>query len=217
MRIQPQPPMAKEGASAGTPACLRFCARFGLLLAILLLAACQSTGAGDQTAAAPINPAIPPLDSGTAAAARAASQVPNARVLVVYTHPENFLDIRDRVAPSDEGENAILSDLRAYITKRAPLYLHPGGFLYVNFINIKLAGVYPVGAIGNLDQRTILSTTPPMFMFSWAVVDPAGKIIGSASEKLEENDFKDLYRSADAGDPLRYEKAVLDDWMRNHL
>ena len=186
-------------------------------LATLLLAGCQGAASEGTAAAGANDPAFPPLDSRTIAADRAANQIPNARVLVVYTHPENFLDIRDRVVPSNEGEKAILSDLRAYITKRAPLYLSGGDFLYVNFVNIKLAGVYPVGAIGNLDRRTILSTTPPMFMFGWAVVDPAGKIVGSGTEKLEEQNFKGLFRSADTGDPLRFEKAVLDDWMRDRL
>jgi hypothetical protein len=56
-----------------------------------------------------------------------------------------------------------------------------------------------------------------MFMFEWTVIDSTGKVIGSAKEKLEENNFKDLSSKADEGDPLRYEKAVLDDWMRNRL
>ena len=196
---------------------LRISAVLGIQLSIFLLSACQSTVGTEKAAPATAVSDHPPLDSGTVAAARAASLTPNDRTLVVFTHPETFLDIRDRYAPSNEGESKILSDLRDYIALRAPLYLHKGDFLYVNFINIKLAGVYPVGSIGNLDRRTILDTTPPMFMFGWAVVDPSGKVVGNAWEKLEPNDFKDLYRSADPGDLLRYEKAVLDDWMRNKL
>lgn len=188
-------------------------------LAVLsgLLAGCEGTAGGVGATDATTTPALRPLDSETIAAARAANPAANPRVLVVFTHPEKFLDIRDRVVPSDEGENEILAGFREFIAKRAPIYLPSGDSLYVNFINIKLAGVYPVGAIGNLDHRTILSSTPPMFMFSWEVTDPSGSIVKSAWEKLEADNFKDLFKSADPGDLFRYEKAVLDDWMRNSI
>jgi hypothetical protein len=182
-----------------------------------LLAGCESTRGGAVAVSAKVIPTLPPLDSATIAAAREANPSADPRVLVIFTKPEEFIDIRDRVAPSEKGENEILAGFREFITKRAPIYLPGGDSLYIDFINIKLAGVYPVGAIGNLNHRTILDSTPPMFMFSWAVTDRSGKIVKSAWEKLDEQNFKDLFRSADPGDPFRYEKAVLDDWMRNHI
>lgn len=207
----------KAGVRNGAARMMYFARLIGLQLAIILLAACQGTGADGKAAKATIASGLPPLDSGTIAAARAASQTPNPRVLVIFTHPESFLDIRDRYVPTEEGRNEILNIFREYLAKRAVPYLPEGYALYVNFINIKLAGVFPVGAIGNLSRRTVLDSTPPMLMFAWAVTDPSGKIVKSAWEKLEEDNFKDLYESAEPGDPYRYEKAVLDDWMRNSL
>ena len=191
----------------------------GVALAIMsgLVVGCEATGGGVRTSIATITAGPPTIDSSTISAARAANPGSNPRVLVIFTQPEKFLDIRDRVDPSDEGKNEILSIFREYITQRAPIYLPEGDSLYANFINIKLAGVYPVGAIGNLNHRTILSSTPPMFMFGWAITDSSGKIVRTAWEKLKEDNFKDLFKSADPGDLFRYEKAVLDDWMRNNI
>ena len=86
----------------------------------------------------------------------------------------------------------------------------------MTFINIKLAGVFAVGELPP-GGRTISPGTPPLFMFGWAIMDPSGKIVRRAWEKLEEPYFMGLFRNADPGDPLRFDKAVLDDWMRNNL
>jgi hypothetical protein len=135
--------------------------------------------------------------------ARADTPRPGDRVLVTFDHPEKFLDVRESNVPTVEGRYRILASLREYITQRAPAFLPSGDYLYVTFINIKLAGVYAVGEL------------PPGGR--WAITDPSGKVIRRAWEKLEEPYFMNLFRNADPGDPLRFDKAVLDDWMRNNL
>jgi hypothetical protein len=143
-------------------------------------------------------------------------QSTSSRVEVSFNHPEQFADIRDRYLASEENKKEILSALQEYIVQRAPSFLPKGDALRITFDDIKLAGVINIaGVVG--DRRVVLASTPPMFMFEWSVTDSTGKVIGSAKEKLEENSFKDLSSKADEGDPLRYEKAVLDDWMRNRL
>lgn len=189
----------------------------GIQLAVLLFAGCQGTSAGGTTANLAVSPDLPPLDSGTIAAARADYQTPGARVLVMFTHPESFLDIRDREAPTQKGQDEILESFRDYLTRRAVLYLPSGNALYLNFMNIKLAGGFPYGSLGNRAERVILESTPPILRFAWAVTDPSGRVIRSGYETLEDINFMELYRSADPGDPYRYEKAVLDDWLRNRL
>jgi hypothetical protein len=151
-----------------------------------------------------------------ASATNAAAQTTNSRVEVSFNRPEQFADIRDRYQATEENKKEVLSTLQEYIVQRAPSFLPKGDALRITFDNIKLAGVINIaGVVG--ERRVVLASTPPMFMFEWTVTDSSGKVIGSAKEKLEENNFKDLSSRADEGDPLRYEKAVLDDWMRNRL
>jgi Protein of unknown function (DUF3016) len=148
--------------------------------------------------------------------ARGDAPKPGDRVLVTFDHPEKFLDVRDSNVPTAEGRDKILASLRDYITQRAPAFLPKGDALYVTFINIKLAGVFAIGEVPP-HGRFIAAGTPPLFMFGWAITDPSGKVVGRAWEKLEEQDFMNLFQNADPSDPLRFEKAVLDDWMRNRL
>jgi Protein of unknown function (DUF3016) len=149
-------------------------------------------------------------------AVSAEAQATSSRVEVSFNHPEQFADIRDRYLATEENKKEVLSTLQEYVVQRASSYLPKGESLRITFDNIKLAGVINIaGVVG--ERRVILASTPPMFMFEWAVTDSSGKVIGSAKEKLEENNFKDLSSRADEGDPLRYERAVLDDWMRNRL
>jgi hypothetical protein len=151
-----------------------------------------------------------------ASATNAAAQTTSSRVEVSFNRPEQFADIRDRYQATEENKKEVLSTLQEYIVQRAPSFLPKGDALRITFDNIKLAGVINIaGVVG--ERRVVLASTPPMFMFEWTVTDSSGKVIGSAKEKLEENNFKNLSSRADEGDPLRYEKAVLDDWMRNRL
>jgi hypothetical protein len=143
------------------------------------------------------------------------TSVPTSQVEVVFDHPDKFLDIRDRNNPTDAGEKEVMATLRDYIVQRAPRYLSPGSSLKITFVDVKLAGVFRIGGLG--DRRVVLSTTPPLFKFSWSVTDRTGRVVDRAREILDEPDFKDLFSDADEGDPYRYEKAVLDDWMRNRL
>jgi hypothetical protein len=150
------------------------------------------------------------------AVARADDPKPGDRVLVTFEHPEKFLDVRDSNFPTVEGRDKILESLRVYLTKHAPAFLPAGDNLYVTFINIKLAGVFSVGEVSS-GGRFMLPSSPPLFMLGWAITDPSGKVVRRAWEKLEKDDYMSLFRNADPGDPLRYDKAVLDDWMRNAL
>jgi hypothetical protein len=147
--------------------------------------------------------------------AKADAPTAHPRILVFFDHPQGFFDIRDRNPPTDEGQKQVLSTLADYLVHRAQVYLPAGNSLTIVFSNIKLAGVIPLGE--GHHERVVLNSTPPLFVFEWKETDRAGTVVASAAEKLEVEDFKDLSPNTDEGDSLRYEKAVLDDWMRNRL
>jgi hypothetical protein len=140
--------------------------------------------------------------------------VPDARVQVVFTQPEKFLDVRDSNDPTEKGEGEILDMFRRYVIQRADIYLPEGDGLYVNFINIKVAGVFP--GIGK--RRIISPGTLPIFVFEWAITDRSGRVIKKGSETLEERSFMELYSNNGLDhEPFHYDQAVLDDWMHNNL
>jgi hypothetical protein len=137
-------------------------------------------------------------------------------VLVTFVHPENYFDIRNKYFATTSGEDRILSSLREYITRRAAIYLPEDYCLYVTFTNIKLAGAFPLEGIQEF--RIITQQAPPGFVFGWAITDHSGKVIEEGVKRIENFGFMQLYgNNTSEGEDLNYEKATLDDWLRNTL
>lgn len=154
----------------------------------------------------------------SSAAESAGKPPPSPHVLVIFTHPEKFTDIRTGILPSDERRDRLLESLRQFITERAALYLPSGDALYINFVDIRLAGIMvPVGVMGLDGVRVASHGTPPRFVFGWAITDRSGAVVRKGSGRLMNSDFMGLWSPTDSGDPYHYEKAVLEDWMRQNI
>jgi hypothetical protein len=140
-----------------------------------------------------------------------------SRVDVVFDHPENFTDVKDRAIPTDKGRDSILYNIRTFITDRSDRMLPEGYSLRITFTDIDLAGDFePQRGAQWDDVRIVKSIYPPAFKFSYAVMDAAGKTIKQGSENIRDMTF-DTRITIDRDDPLHYEKDVLDDWMRSNL
>jgi|CZKI01.1.fsa_nt_gi hypothetical protein len=148
---------------------------------------------------------------------RGATPAPEPRAVVVFDHPEKFMDIRIwRIAADEEKDRrAVLAAFRDFIIQRAPAYLPEGYHLSITFTDMRLAGEFPPGGIG--DKRVITQHWPPVFVFSWTVTDRSGAVIKTASENLMETAFMEVYGSSLDSGPLHFERAVLDGWMRENL
>jgi hypothetical protein len=148
-------------------------------------------------------------------AAGAEAPKPSSHVLVIFTNPEKFSDVRDGNFPTNAGRDKILESLRKFITQRAATYLPSGNAFYINFIDVALAGKLVVGDVESV--RVMTRTSSPAFIFGWAVTDRTGAVLKKGSEMLREDEYRNLWSPAPPGDKYRFEKAVLDDWMRRNL
>jgi hypothetical protein len=156
------------------------------------------------------------LVAGCATGAANAPKVPTSTE-VVFDHPEKYTDVKDGGNPTDRGRDYILSEIRSYLEEcTAPLV--PGGYkLKLVFTDISLAGKYePWRGPMWEDVRIIKDVYPPSFTFTYAVTDPAGKVVRQGSEDLRDMEFMTRVVLSNT-DPLRYEKAALDDWARDTL
>ncbi|HEY1791934.1 MAG TPA: DUF3016 domain-containing protein [Opitutaceae bacterium] len=151
------------------------------------------------------------------AAASPLLAAPNSRTVVIFDHPENFSDVRDGYFPSDKGREAILSEIRDDVVDCTRHLLPQGDTLKVTFTDIHLAGDFrPDRGPGWDEVRIVKDIYPPSFKFSWAVSDPSGHVVKQGSEDIRDLNFQ--YRmTLDVTDPLRYEKAILNDWARESL
>jgi hypothetical protein len=138
-----------------------------------------------------------------------------ARTEVIFDHPEKFADVKDSEFGTDKGRDAILDQIREFIVERAEKILPAGQKLVITFTDIDLAGDFePWRGAQFSDIRIVKSIYPPRFNFTYKVTDAAGKVVKEGKEKLIDLAF-DMRLTIDRQDPLRYEKDILMDWLRD--
>jgi hypothetical protein len=152
-----------------------------------------------------------------AGALRAADTAAAARTEVIFDHPENFTDVRDRMSPTDKGRDEILSQIRDHLVDRTSRLVPDGYKLTVKFTDIKLAGDFePWRGPQWDDVRIVKAIYVPFFKFTYSVTDPSGRVVKSGTENIQDLDFQ-MRVTLDTSDPLRYEKQILDDWAGRTL
>jgi hypothetical protein len=155
------------------------------------------------------------IAAGALRASDAATTAP--RTEVIFDHPENFRDVRDEFTPTDKGRDYILSEFRDHLVSRTASMIPDGYKLKVTFTDIKLAGDYEPWRGPQWDTvRIVKAIYPPYFKFTYQVTDPSGRVVRSGTENINDLDFQDRI-VLDTGDPLRYEKQILDDWAQGAL
>lgn len=155
--------------------------------------------------------------AGAGAAFAGDKKVPTSRVEVNFTDPENFTDVKDSSFGTEKGREAVLSEIREYITKRANKLLPAGQKLTITFSDIDLAGEYePWRGPRADDIRIVKDIYPPRFKFTYKVTDAAGAVVKEGQENLFDLAFT-MRLTIDRQDPLRYEKDILNEWMGGNL
>ena len=140
------------------------------------------------------------------------------QVEVTFERPENFRDVKDSSMDTEKGREANLSLIRKHIQERASRLLAPGQKLSVNVTDIDLAGEYePWRGPSAQDVRIVKSIYPPRFELSYRLTDEAGAVVKEGKSKLTDLNFQNNINSANTSDTLRYEKRLLDDWLRSEI
>lgn len=152
---------------------------------------------------------------GYAAENRAGSD----RVDVQFDKPENFTDLKDRYMATDKGQQAYMDMLREYIQQRASRQLPEGQKLSVTFTDVDMAGDFePWRGPSATDVRIVKDIYIPRLKFTYRLTDAAGAVIKEDKANLSDLNFQNsLTTTINTSDPLRYEKRLLDDWIRSAL
>lgn len=139
-----------------------------------------------------------------------------ARVAVTYANPQNFAENRD-FGPQDRFDDSnYLKPLKAHLIKRATRMLPAGDRLDVTITDIKLAGAYePWRGLGLNNVRIMRDVYPPRIDLTFKLLDADGAILRQGSRKLRNISYLNSGLAAPGNtDPLRYDKALLSDWLR---
>jgi hypothetical protein len=146
-----------------------------------------------------------------AACAQAAGPSP---VTVEFVNAEKFTDVNDRYLKTSPEKNTNLVALRKHVETKGAKYLKPGQTLAISFTDIDLAGDHkPQISPQMQDVRLVTGLYPPRMSFNYALKDATGQVLRSGEAKLSDVGF-DTHSAGLSSDPLRYEKRMLDKWMR---
>jgi hypothetical protein len=147
----------------------------------------------------------------------AASSTPasDAKAEVIFTSPEKFADIRDAYTSTRMGEQAVMDQIRDYIVLRAQTVVPAGEKLTVNFTDIDLAGDFEPWRGGQtMDVRIVKDVYPPKMDLEFKLTDASGRVIKEGKRQLRDLAFMGKM-NINPRDTLRYEKNLLDDWLKN--
>ncbi len=156
-------------------------------------------------------PVLPASESAVSAEA-------GTRVEVVYVNPEKFTDVKDSNFGSERGREDTLALLKDYIVERGAKLLPEGQRLSVTITDVDLAGDYEPWRGPKFDDvRIVKEIYPPSIHLSFKVTDGAGTVVKEGMEKLRDLSFQMSATPAFSSDSLRYEKALLDNWLRSEF
>jgi len=155
------------------------------------------------------------LVAGIALAAGVSAAAPS-RVHVTWSNPADFTDTKQSPGSGigRPSPDEWLGELAKYLQRRADRVLAPGQQLDVTFTDVKRAGTYePWRGPRWDDVRIIKDIYPPSIDLQFTLRDANGSTVSEGTRELRDPAF--LSRGIpNQTDPLRFEKRMLDDWLR---
>ena len=137
-------------------------------------------------------------------------------VEVNYKSPETFTDMGRTDMASRGADEGYLVELRDYIQRTGKNRLPAGSTLAVTITDVDMAGRFEPERGPQLnDVRMVRAIYPPRIQLSYRLTDVAGVVRSEGERQLTDTAFEYKLSPIDRNDPLRHEKALMDDFLRN--
>jgi hypothetical protein len=138
------------------------------------------------------------------------------RVEVVYVDPQKFTDVRNGYTQTDSARDFYLAEIRRYIESRAAARLAEGETLRVTITDVQLAGDYLARRPETTNVRIVREVNPARIDLGFRLSRADGTAVARGERQLRSTGYP-VVVGIDPTDPLLYEKALLDDWLRADL
>ncbi len=141
-------------------------------------------------------------------------------VQVRWTDPARFTELKNSANRWETQRGNWVYQLADHLRTSASKRLAPGQTLDVTITDIKRAGDYePQHGPRGQDIRIMKDIYPPRMTLTYVLRDAQGNVV---RENAEERLIDMGYLSSGRGllsdsDPLRYEKQMIDDWLKKLL
>lgn len=144
----------------------------------------------------------------------AQATTPPDNVSVRYKDPQHFTEAKRSFGVHAIDADAYLKPLKDYIAQRASRILAPGQRLDIEVTDVDRAGEYEPWLGPNFNEvRIIKDVYPPRIDLHFSLYGADGKVQREGSRKLRDPAFLSDSSAADQ-DSLRYEKSLIDHWLR---
>lgn len=168
----------------------------------LALASCATAGGGRNMLSADAPRALPA----------------SGPVSVAWANPAEFSEITASGNRQAAAQGDWLVQLAQYMRKQAARQLPPGYRLELVIEDIKRAGQYePWRGVGAQDVRIIRDLYPPRMTVRFRELDASGKVVAEGRRQLTDPAFLVNSGMVNDTDPLRYEKRMIDTWLRREF
>lgn len=135
-------------------------------------------------------------------------------ITVNFQDSDKYTDARDTV--NGPTSQYYLDELGKYVKELAAKRLTAGQKLTVTFTDIDLAGDIVPGQRDNV--RVIKEIYIPRMVLHFQLQDSSGAVIKEGDRHLSDlNYMQNLLPPIDQNEPLRYDKALLADWVRKEF
>jgi hypothetical protein len=138
-------------------------------------------------------------------------------VAVSWSDPAQFSDLRFSRNRWEANRGDWVRQLAEHFRSSATRQLQPGEKLQVNITDIMRAGSYEPWRGPNMDHvRFIRDRYPPSMAFSYTLTGADGQVLAQSDIKLRDLGFM-MSASPTDTDPLRFEKRMIDNWLRRNM
>lgn len=137
-----------------------------------------------------------------------------AQVTVGFDHPEAYTDAalyRDHGGA--KAREPAMQGIRQHLEQLGQRYLRPGQKLTIEILDIDLAGRFEPWRPLATDVRFMRDVTWPRIKLRYTLQD-GGIVRATGTETLVDQTYQGRAGPYLTSDPLRYEKAMLEDWFR---
>jgi hypothetical protein len=138
-------------------------------------------------------------------------------VNVSFIHPENFTDASLQGGYGTTAEQGTLDDIGRFFESLGPMYLKSGQVLKLDVLNVDLAGRIEWWRRNLYDARILRDVYPPRFTLNYRLVEARRVLVESQETVVGPNYLANPGIYFSPNDPLRFEKAMLEDWFRRRF
>jgi hypothetical protein len=136
---------------------------------------------------------------------------------VTFVAADKFTDVKDDHMDSERGREAVLEQIKEHLVTHGARYLAKGQRLQITVTDVDLAGDFePWRGINFHDIRIVKDIYPPRMDLEFKLVDAEGKVVSEGKRQLRDLGYM-LSLAMPNSDPLRYDKEMLNDWLRQEF